>query len=691
VAELPIAGSLCPELVQGVQRAWAEQAARSGVNLTGYDSASSLANRIAWAQAIGLVIGAVLSRFSSKLQHSTECQVLDCVKYAASHGIYVPAEYVCVDEGVSGRKVRRDGLDRMKTILGHKLARVLLVFKVSRLFRVAYRGFQFFQEEVVEEDLRAISVSQGIDTADDRSWKQLAYLHGIMDEMLLTTIADHVRSGIFSLFRAGFVVGALTLGYSAKEVVGAQPTNRGRPRTMPAVDPEVAKLIVQHYEWARDGMPIKQGWRRWVAAHGPCDVRSTTGFMSYNAYRRMLSNPRYTGRWAFGRKRNLWSSKRDYTLQVDQPETEVMLVQSEELRIVSDELFFAVQQRLTGLKTGPRGPKKRKNPQLWDLVTDCFFCATCSTAEKPVRFYQAGANGHGMRCKHFALCPSPTVVRRRDAVLAVCQKLTDLLQEDALLIEQTIAYALAHDAADDASVRDEIAAVEKKIDAIGHKIDDLTELAGEGSDEDRASLKAKVKAAQSVRAAKHAERSRLLKALNGSVASITPDRVRELLADLRQLLQDGAAGTLGGDIIFRTADLFRRLVGGRIWVHVEQRAGRKRTKNVRGTFIPHVMPTVRWQLDDHRNPEQPTPSMVQVWLREPPKCDLLADRVHQLMDIEGRSYRDAAKTLQAEGHKINSGIVWQIYRRHYEMIGQPVPDRPYNDGRPRQSSRNAPT
>ncbi|MCY2995963.1 MAG: recombinase family protein [Planctomycetota bacterium] len=191
---LPTAGSASPDLVQLIQQTWLESAARAGIDLTGFDPAASLVDRLAWAHSKSLEIGTVLSRFSSKLQHSTTAQVQDCVQFAANHGIYVPPEYICVDEGVSGRKSRRDGLDRVKLILEHKCARVLLVFKVSRLFRVAYRGFQFFQEEVVEEDLRAISVSQGIDTAEEKTWKQLAYLHGIMDEMLLTTIADHVRS-----------------------------------------------------------------------------------------------------------------------------------------------------------------------------------------------------------------------------------------------------------------------------------------------------------------------------------------------------------------------------------------------------------------------------------------------------------------------------------------------------------------
>ena len=53
-------------------------------------------------------------------------------------------------------------------------------------------------------------------------------------------------------------------------------------------------MIVEHYELIRDGMPIKQGWRKWVADGGPADPRSTKGYMTYNAYRRMLSRIAYT-------------------------------------------------------------------------------------------------------------------------------------------------------------------------------------------------------------------------------------------------------------------------------------------------------------------------------------------------------------------------------------------------------------
>jgi DNA invertase Pin-like site-specific DNA recombinase len=672
------AGAATEALASRAHQLWTEAAGRAGLDLSGFDPAAPLADRVAWARARGLGIAAVLSRFSSKLQHSTAAQIEDCITFAAWHRLYTPPEYLCVDEAVSGRKARREGLDRVKQILKERRAETLLVFKVSRLFRVAYKGYAFFEEELVEEGLRGVSVSQGIDTRDEKTWKGLTYLHGIMDEMLLEAIADHVRSGIKSLFLAGYVTGALPVGYRPAEVPGARPTNRGRPRTMPQVVPEVAERIREHFRWIRDGMGIKEGWRRWVAAGGPHDPRSTLGHMSYAAYRRMLSNPRYTGLWAFGRKMNVWSSKRDYTRQVLQADTEVAVRRCEELRIVPDDLFADVQKRLADLKRGPRGPKKRKQVQLWDLTTDLFWCARCQ-----VRFYQAGANGRGMRCKRGDLCPAKTTVRRREAVRAVCDKLTALIRQDASLVEQVVGRAQEINTSGDDGFAAEEQAWEKKIVLLSSKIADLLDLAGQGTEQDRLEIKAKLRAAQAQRAGLQAELARLRKALAADTTPLTPEGVRAILAELTQLLEDAAGGQLGDDVVYRALAVFRQLVGGRIEVHVERRPGRQRS-NVRGVFRPELLRTVQREGEAPLADSGEPATEVEVWLRQPPRLDRLAQRVHELLDIAGLSYREAAAALKQEGHAVNSGNVWYIYRRYYAMHGLPVPQRPYNNGRPRR-------
>ena len=163
--------------------------------------------RAAWAASVGLVLAAILSRFSTKMQSSTDTQVRECVEWAARNRMYPPPELVCADEAVTGKKIDLAGLNRVKQILKAKLARALLVYKMSRLFRHPHLGFAFFNEHLVEEGLRGISVSQMIDTNDEKTWKLLAAVHGLADDMLLTATSDHVFSKLKDLFADGFVTG----------------------------------------------------------------------------------------------------------------------------------------------------------------------------------------------------------------------------------------------------------------------------------------------------------------------------------------------------------------------------------------------------------------------------------------------------------------------------------------------------
>jgi site-specific DNA recombinase len=192
--QLPDAGAASQELAREIHVWWQEAAENTDIDLTGFDPDAPLDQRIAWALKQGLDIGTVYSRFSSKLQHSTSDQVRTSVHHAATKRIYCPPEFVCVDEAQRGYRARREGLDRMLLILKHRYATVLLVFKASRLYRQAFKGYQLIQQEVVEEGLRAISVTQGIDTADTKAWRMLFQVHGIVDDMVIEATADHVRA-----------------------------------------------------------------------------------------------------------------------------------------------------------------------------------------------------------------------------------------------------------------------------------------------------------------------------------------------------------------------------------------------------------------------------------------------------------------------------------------------------------------
>lgn len=683
---IPNVGAANPEVMQLVAEKWMAAAKAMGVNLIGFDPQAPLADRVAWALSQGLQIGCILARFSSKLQHSTTAQAIECAEYAAKHGIYVPPEYLCVDEAKSGRKVRRDGLKRLQALLENSAASVMLVYKVSRLFRKAYKGLQFFTEEVIERKKRAISISQGIDTADGLAWKALAYMHGMCDEMLLDSIADHVRSGLKDLFRQGYVTGPLTVGYEPTEVPGAPPTNNGKPRTMPKVADATKELIVQHFQWISEGMSIREGWRRWVRAGGPKDPRSTSRYMTYSAYRRMLSNPRYLGVWAFGRKRSRWSNKKDYNTQELMPNTEVTVVQSEELRIVSDELFNRVQAILATKSGRAPGPRRRdKVPELWDLVTDCFFCAACTEeVGEDIRMYQCGAKGNGMRCKLDGSCKCQAMIRRRDAVQAVCDELTRLIVQDKPLLNEAFAEAKVLETAGNPELEAQLDVLGRRLSVLDRKISDLHELLGVGSDQECAETKDLLRAAKTERAQRRSEHDRLKALIAAQHFTVTVEQVEDVFSRFSELLTGGAGGRLGADVVHHAVNVFRLLTGGRVMVVVEPRSGRK-TANVRGTFTPQLLSAIQHMLHDPRSLTPPPMDEVTIWLRKPPQVDRLAPIVHDLVDVQGMSFRAVEPILREQGYKLNRGTVTTAYRRYYQMIGQPVPRLPYNNGHTRRS------
>lgn len=683
VRQIPEAGKATSSLAEKARDWWLEGARAARFDLTGFDPEASLEERLKWCSQMSMDVALAYLRYSTKTQHSDEDQLRSICFFAGQNGLYLPPEFVCADIGVSGRRNRRNGLKRVKAILNTDAATCLLIFSLSRLFRKSYESAKFIQEEIVESGRRAVAVIQGIDTADDNAWKLRSQVYGVLDELSLEVIAQHVREGQRGLFLKRWVTGPIGVGYRRKIVDNAPLTNREHPRAVPEIDPVAAELIRKHAQWHIDGMSLGEGRRRWLAADGPCDPRSTTGHMTDHAYRRLWANMRLIGIWSFGRKRNLYSSKLDYTKQVEQPDKEVTTVVCEELRILDDRTFWKLQEWLNSLKTGPHGPRKPREAQLWDLTTEFFSCSHCSESGDRVRFHQTGNQGKGMRCKNKDQCLCNSAVRRRDAVLAICDQLADLLAADSALVEDVLSTTMEQAEMGDEEILAEINTMNSRIHSIDRSLEDFYELVGKGSESHRTELKSRIVKLQTERSNLEVELSRQNNIVDKSTRTLTRDDVEKVLANMSSLLRDAAAGELGSESVYRALAVFRDLTGGDIRVHVERRAGRKQS-NVRGTFTPQLARAVKEHAGLLSTGESDSEE-VSVWLRKPPRVDLLAERVHQLIDIEGLSHRDAAKRLLEEGENVNSGNVWYSYQRHYEMKGESPPKLPYNNGKQRES------
>lgn len=678
---LPVKGSASPELMSKAHAQWMECAAQSRIDLTGFDPNASLSARISWALSVGLIIAAIYTRFSTKRQGSTEDQIRCTIEFGARNKMYCPPEFLCVDEAKKGRKDRRDAFERLKFILKQQYATCLLIFKLSRLFRMAYKSVAFINEELVEEGLRAVAVSQGVDTVNRKAWRLQVSLHGTMDEELLVAIGDHVREGLVGLFIKGWITGAIPIGYEPKEVPGAPPTRRNLPRMMPAIKPTVAAMILQHFQWIAGGMEISEGWRRWRADGGAVDKRSEPGTMSYAAYHRMLSRPAYIGVWEFCRKRNQWMSKRDTIEQKPQPPEEIKTVRCEDLRIVPDELFWRVQEILNEKKTGTRVRRDRLH-HLWDLVIGLFRCPAC----KGSRYHMCGAKGQYMRCKN-PDCPQRVMVDRRKAVGVLCAWASGAMRQDSSFIDLILQGFSGLENVDRDGVDREIEAAERKCQSLQRRITGLEELMGAGTSDDDHRRKAQILGAQSERSAVELELSRLRQSRGGGREKpVTKEEVLQVLGRLVDLLDAAAKGELGPEVVGKAVTILERLVGGAVFVHADQRAGRKRW-TVQGSFTPTLVGAVRQELGATLIPAGEKAPEVTVWFREPPRVDAIADEVRHLYEVEGLGFRLINKRLETKyGEKIGSGNCCAAYRRWYETRGLPLPERRTTMGRPRRKT-----
>jgi len=91
-SNIPSIGDANEKLTRNANRWWSEMAAVCNLDLSGFDPDSTLEKRIAWAIAQGYEIGIIYFRFSTKLQHSTDDQVRECIQSATKNRVYVPPE-----------------------------------------------------------------------------------------------------------------------------------------------------------------------------------------------------------------------------------------------------------------------------------------------------------------------------------------------------------------------------------------------------------------------------------------------------------------------------------------------------------------------------------------------------------------------------------------------------------------------
>jgi len=608
------------------------------------------------------VVGAIYVRFSTWMQDSAEDQVRTMLEFAVANGIFVPREHVYFDLGVRGHKSKRDGLDQLREVLRAKRVKVVLLFATNRLFRKVYRTLEFVEEVVSEHGIRCVFVKSGVDSANKDQWQMLLHLRAIMDEFQVKVGAEHIRAALEGLFLEGYVYGTLTFGYMGEAVPG-KFTKRGRPRCRIVIDPDEKKIVLWIFEWyVRDRLSLIEIAQKLNAIPNVPLPRKSNRW-SRNTVRAALMREAYRGLWKFSVTERTFLPTKDYPRQIprEKPLNEATF---ENLRIVSDALWFAAQTRLAK-NTCIRGCKSKKedaDPSLRILSGLCW----CPEHDRPLR--ADSAYGKYLGCPTCATLEPETrplfsKPRRKVVLPLLCQKLAELIRQDQNLVERIISAAQAQAAAVQRPDESEVKRLEKSVAELTRKIKFNRRNPGKtGEDEQEiAEILGKL----------HQERTELqnqlglIRAADGQPVRVpTEEEIRELLDRFDDVLRRAGAGQLGDDQD-AARDILEMLTGGRI--DMFQQGEQKPMHGwLQGRFTARLLDVLVEELAGVRRADSGEGIEVVIDFKRPRKSDSDADEaIRQWLD--GHMNKEIAKNLECV-----SGYVTRLLKLGAQRLGTTV-------------------
>lgn len=303
-------------------------------------------------------------RYSSDAQRdaSIDQQRQAANAYAHAHGYYIVKEYE--DHAISGTRDDRAGYNLMLYEAEVLRPAVLILWKTDRLSRDKI-DIVLAKKRLRECGVKIIYVAEAIPDDDDATQ---VLLESIYEGMVAAFIASHrknVTRGLNYNAERGLYNGIQLMGY------------KGKPDHPYEIDPGTAPIVQKIYQAYADGVPMMQICRN-LDAQGIKSIHGNT--MTVNSLRRILTNKAYIGVYAWG----------DHTIDGGMP------------RIIDDDLFQRVQDRLESNKRGGKGAR-RKIDQEADIadywLSGHIYCGLCGETMQGVSGTgKSGAKHHYYSC-----------------------------------------------------------------------------------------------------------------------------------------------------------------------------------------------------------------------------------------------------------------------------------------------------
>ncbi|MDP9310058.1 MAG: recombinase family protein [Chloroflexota bacterium] len=227
-------------------------------------------------------------------QGTIQSQIAALNAYAAAHGWRIAPEHAYVDEGYSGARLDRPGLEHLRDAAWRGELDAVLILAPDRLAR--HYAYQYV---VVEELERAgcaiIFVNGPFDTAPEQ--RLVREVQGLFAEFERAALQERSRRGKLHAARQGrFFTGAAAYGYTYLKAQDGQP---GRC----VINEAEATIVQQMFRWLIEEQLSTQGIARRLTDQ---QVPTRHGALPWSpaSVHKILSNPLYTGRHYYNRSEN---------------------------------------------------------------------------------------------------------------------------------------------------------------------------------------------------------------------------------------------------------------------------------------------------------------------------------------------------------------------------------------------------
>ncbi|MGI0156199.1 MAG: recombinase family protein, partial [Thermoplasmata archaeon] len=238
-------------------------------------------------------------------EKTIDSQIAALRSLAEAQGFAVSDEQVYRDEGYSGARLDRPGLDSLRDAAGDGRIGTLLVYDPDRLAR------NFVHQQVLLEELERRSVKVVFaqrpltDRPEDRL---LAQMQGVFAEYERTKILERTRRGRLYKARLGLFLGWTIAPYGYRLLPGPKGS-----ASQVVVEEAEARWVRQMFQWiVEEGLSVRKVARR-LNQLGVAPRKAP--FWSCSTVRTMLVNPAYTGTAYYNRSEAVEPKRRRNTGQ----------------------------------------------------------------------------------------------------------------------------------------------------------------------------------------------------------------------------------------------------------------------------------------------------------------------------------------------------------------------------------------